>query len=281
MALLRVSNLTISFPQGSEAFQAVDDVSFKVRHGETVCLVGESGSGKSLTALALMGLLPEAASLRGRVALENELLVDDRAVNHGHVECGRSMAMIFQEPMASLNPSLRVLECVGEAYRLRQGVSKARMRKKVAKTLEQTGIVNAAEIMDSYPWQLSGGLAQRVMIASALILKPRLLIADEPTTALDVTTQAQILRLLVSLRTEKGLALVFITHDLSVAALMGGRTLVMRDGKVVEEGETLKVLEDPQHPYSKALIACTPARALAEGRRQLTPTGTPPRGDSQ
>jgi len=256
----------------------VHDVTFKVRHSETVCLVGESGSGKSLTALALMGLLPEAASLRGTISIENEPITTDVALHHGHPQCGRTMAMIFQEPMAALNPSLKVLDCVGEAYRLRQGVSRALTTEKVAATLQQTGILNPSDVMDSYPWQLSGGLAQRVMIASALILKPRLLIADEPTTALDVTTQAQILRLLAGLREDKGLALLFITHDLSVAALMGGRTLVMKDGEVVEQGETTEVLENPQYPYTRSLVACTPGRALAEGRRRLTPD--PREGDS-
>jgi ABC-type dipeptide/oligopeptide/nickel transport system ATPase component len=267
VALLRAKNLTVSFG----AFKAVDDVSFRVKHGETTCLVGESGSGKSMVARSLMGLLPSGAKLRGTVSFEEENLFHNRAFHTGHPECGRSMAMIFQEPMASLNPSMRVETLVGEAYRLRTGLSKHASRERICEVLHQTGIQSPEELLRIYPWQLSGGLAQRVMIASCLILKPRLLIADEPTTALDVTTQAQILSVLLRLRDEASLALLFITHDLSIAALMGGETMVMKEGQVVESGRTIRVLEDPEHPYTRNLIACTPARARLEKRRRLSP----------
>ncbi len=267
MALLRAKKLTVSFGP----FKAVDDVSFRIKHGDSTCLVGESGSGKSMIARALMGLLPEGAKLNGTVRFEEEVLFQHKALHTGHSECGRSMAMIFQEPMAALNPSMRVETLVGEAYRLRTGLSQRAARERICEVLHQTGILSPEELLRLYPWQLSGGLAQRVMIASCLIQKPRLLIADEPTTALDVTTQAQILSVLLRLRDEASLALLFITHDLSIAALMGGETVVLKNGKVVESGRTIRVLEGPEHPYTKNLIACTPARARQEGRRRLTP----------
>ncbi len=224
-----------------------------------------------MIARALMGLLPEGAKLNGTVRFEEEVLFQHKALHTGHSECGRSMAMIFQEPMAALNPSMRVETLVGEAYRLRTGLSQRAARERICEVLHQTGILSPEELLRLYPWQLSGGLAQRVMIASCLIQKPRLLIADEPTTALDVTTQAQILSVLLRLRDEASLALLFITHDLSIAALMGGETVVLKNGKVVESGRTIRVLEGPEHPYTKNLIACTPARARQEGRRRLTP----------
>ena len=267
MALLRTRNLTVSFGP----FKAVDDVSFRIKHGETLCLVGESGSGKSMVARSLMGLLPPGAALKGSIRFEAEDLLRNRAIHTGHSQCGRGMAMIFQEPMAALNPSMTVETLVGEAYRLRSGLSRRAARERVCEVLHQTGILTPEELLTTYPWQLSGGLAQRVMIASNLILKPRLLIADEPTTALDVTTQAQILSVLLRLRDEASLALLFITHDLSIAALMGGETLVMKDGVVVESGGTTQVLESPAHPYTRKLVACTPARARLEGRTRLSP----------
>ena len=270
MALLRARNLTVSFGP----FKAVDDVSFRIKHGETLCLVGESGSGKSMTARALMGLLPPGAAVGGAVSFEELDLFRNRALYTGHQECGRGMAMIFQEPMAALNPSMTVETLVGEAYRLRTGLSRQAARERICEVLQQTGILSPEDLLRVYPWQLSGGLAQRVMIASNLILKPRLLIADEPTTALDVTTQAQILSILLRLRDQASLALLFITHDLSLASLMGGETMVMKNGIVVESGPTIRVLEEPAHPYTRNLVACTPARARREGRKRLSPEGT-------
>jgi len=271
VALLNVNNLEVSFLKGDSPFYAVREVSFSVHHGKTVCIVGESGSGKSLTALSIMGLLPRAASLAGEISFEGDPVTVDRALHTGHRYCGKGMAMVFQEPMASLNPSATVEQIVGEALRLRLGVSRAGARQRVCDTLKDAGISDPAALLKSYPWQLSGGLAQRVMIASALILQPKLLIADEPTTALDVTTQAQILRLLVRLRNEKGLAMLFITHDLSIAGLMGGVTMVMHEGDVVERGPTKQVLSEPEHRYTRKLVACCPGYALKSGRSRLTP----------
>ncbi len=269
MALLRCSHLAVSF--GTQ--HAVKDVSFRIKHGRTLCLVGESGSGKSMVARSLMGLAPAAATVSGAATFEGEDLFAGQARHHGHSQCGRGMAMIFQEPMAALNPSMTVEAIIGEAYRIKVGTTRAKARTRIVEVLAQTGIPDPEGILSSYPWQLSGGLAQRVMIASNLILQPKLLIADEPTTALDVTTQAQILDVLLRLREEANLALLFITHDLSIAALMGGETVVMRYGEVVETGPTLDLLASPQHPYTRNLVACTPARALREGRRRLSPAG--------
>ncbi len=271
MALLRCTNLAVSF--GSR--KAVKEVSFRIKHGHTLCLVGESGSGKSMVARSLMGLAPTAATVTGEATFEGEVLFSGRARHHGHSQCGRGMAMIFQEPMAALNPSMTVEAIIGEAYRIKVGTTRLKARTRIIEVLDQTGIPDPERILSSYPWQLSGGLAQRVMIASNLILQPKLLIADEPTTALDVTTQAQILDVLLRLKAETNLALLFITHDLSIAALMGGETLVMRCGEVVEEGATSEVLERPQHSYTQNLVACTPARAISEGRKRLTPASQP------
>jgi len=271
VALLNVDDLTISFAVAGQRRQPVSSLTFKVRHGETVALVGESGSGKSLTARAVMGLLPDGAELTGTVRFAGDLLVDNTAFTTGHAQCGRRMAMIFQEPMASLNPAMRVEELIGEAYRLRLGIGRRQARPTVREQLVRVGIAQPDELLGCYPWQLSGGLAQRVLIASALILEPSLLIADEPTTALDVTTQAQILRLLLELKERQGLSLLFITHDLQVAALMGGRLLILHSGLLLEQGATQSVLANPGHPYTRSLLACTPARALAAGRRRLTP----------
>ncbi len=271
MALLRVKDLTIDFPTPTGYFRAVDHVSFRIKHGETLCLVGESGSGKSMIARAVMGLVPEAALATGSILYEGEPLHERCVMQRGHVQSGRGMAMIFQEPMAALNPSMKVEQLVGEAWRLRSASTPERTRERVCEVLEQTGIASPQELLATYPWQLSGGLAQRVLIAASLILQPRLLIADEPTTALDVTTQAQILRVLVKLRTESKLALLFITHDLSIASLMGGDTLVLHRGRAVERGTTAQVLSEPRHAYTRNLLACTPGVALRDGRRRLSP----------
>jgi len=271
VSLLKVRNLEISFPAPDGELRAVAGLSFSVHHGETLCLVGESGSGKSLTALAVMGLLPRSAQMRGEILFENERVMtgESPSIFQGHRFCGRGMAMIFQEPTACLNPSMTVLQLVGEAWSVRRHGSRGEVRDHVKEALAQAGVPEPDELLARYPWQLSGGLAQRVMIASALILQPRLLIADEPTTALDVTTQVRILSLLCRLRTERNLALLFITHDLSVAGLMGGRTMVLRHGEAVETGETREVLASPQHPFTRSLVDSSPASALRAGRSRM------------
>lgn len=276
MALLEIKDLTVEFGHGPASFTALDRLSLRLHHEETLNLVGESGSGKSLTALAIMGLLPQAARTSGTIRFSGETLLDNRTVWAGNKECGRGLAMVFQEPMGALNPSLKVMDLVGEAYRLRFSKTTSVCRPLVIEALRRTGIPDPVAVAARYPWQLSGGLAQRVMIASALILEPKVLVADEPTTALDVTTQARILRLLAKLRKETGMAMVFITHDLSVAALMGGTTAVMYGGQLMEKGPTRLVLEAPMHPYTQALLACTPAIALAEKRKRLSPGNVRP-----
>jgi len=275
VALLKLQHLSVSFAGQGRTVQAVRDVSLSVHHGETFCLVGESGSGKSLTARAVMGLLPEAATLTGTIRFDGDVLTSDQALHRGHRHCGRVMAMVFQEPKACLNPTMKVEDLVGEAFRIRFSASRAQGREKVREALVQAGLQNPDEYLQAYPWQLSGGLAQRVMIASALIAQARLLIADEPTTALDVTTQAQILKLLARLRESRGLAMLFITHDLALAGLMGGQCAVMRRGAVVESGPTRSVLESPHHPFTRALIASTPAHALRTGGTRLSPAPAP------
>ncbi len=258
-------------PSPSQGHAAVRDLTFRLKHGQTLCLVGESGSGKSLTARALMGLLPETARLGGQVQFDSVPLFEDGITHRGHRFCGHSMGMVFQEPLASLTPSMTVEELVGEAWRCRSGASRATARKRVTEMLVQVGVAQPLPLLEKYPWQLSGGLAQRVLIASALILEPRLLIADEPTTALDVTTQARILELLGRLRDRRGLAMLFITHDLSIASLMGGTVLVLLKGRAVERGPTADVFSHPMHPYTALLVSCTPGLALKEGRTRLAP----------
>lgn len=273
MALLRVEQLSVSFPDGitPAGKAAVAGLSFRLRHGQTLCLVGESGSGKSLTARALMGLLPESARITGQIQFDSVPLFEDGVTHRGHRFCGHSMGMVFQEPQASLTPSLTVEELVGESWRCRTGASREATRSRVAEILDLVGVPDPASMMKRYPWQLSGGLAQRVLIASALVLDPRLLIADEPTTALDVTTQARILELLGRLRDRRGLAMLFITHDLSIARLMGGTVLVLLHGRAVERGPADDVFSRPMHPYTALLVSCTPGLAIEQGRTHLSP----------
>jgi len=271
-----VEQLCICFPDpergvGRDERAAVSELSFRLKHGQTVCLVGESGSGKSLTARALMGLLPETARMSGQIEFDSVPLFQEGVTHRGHRFCGHGMAMVFQEPLASLTPSMTVEDLVGEAWRCRTGAARGATAARVAEMLGLVGVPEPQALLSRYPWQLSGGLAQRVLIASALILDPRVLIADEPTTALDVTTQARILDLLTKLRDRRGLAMLFITHDLSIASLMGGTVLVLLRGSVVERGPTVDVFARPLHPYTALLVACTPGLALREGRSRLSP----------
>jgi oligopeptide/dipeptide ABC transporter ATP-binding protein len=259
--LLRVENLSVRFANG--ALTAVNGVSFAIGRGETLGLVGESGSGKSVTSLAVMGLLPRpAAAIAGSVMLELErnAPVELLALPQARLRDyrGAKMAMIFQDPMTSLNPVLRVGEQIAEAIRLHEKVSTAELRRRVIELLTVVGIPEPALRAQAFPHQMSGGMCQRVMIAMALACKPQLLIADEPTTALDVTIQAQILETIKAIQVQFGMGMLFISHDLGVVAEVADRVAVMYAGRIVETGPAAAVLHDPGHPYTQGLIRSIP-----------------------
>ena len=257
--LLSISDLHVSFRTSGEAVEAVRGVSLEVGRGESVALVGESGSGKSVTALSVLRLLPypQAWHPGGRIEFDGESLLDAPATAMRSLR-GRRISMIFQEPMTSLNPLHTVDKQIREALRLHQSISAAAARERVLELLELVHLRDAALRLAAYPHQLSGGQRQRVMIAMALANDPDLLIADEPTTALDVTIQAQILDLLQELRERLGMALLLITHDLGIVRKMADRIYVMNDGRIVESGGTRRVFDAPEHPYTRHLLAATP-----------------------
>src|SRR5581483_2901578 len=237
---------------------ALLDVSFEVNRGETLCIVGESGCGKSMTALAIMSLLPAAATRRATsLSLLGEDLLKASSTRVNALR-GNRMAMIFQEPMTALNPAYTIGNQLIEAHLLHRGGGTAKARDRAVELLEKVGIASAAQRLAQYPHQLSGGLRQRVMIAMALMCGPELLIADEPSTALDVTIQAQILRLLADLQKDLGIAMVLITHDLGVVARIADRVAVMYAGEIVEEGTAERVFAAPRHPYTRGLMSCIP-----------------------
>ncbi|NKN38853.1 ABC transporter ATP-binding protein [Agrobacterium sp. a22-2] len=256
--VVHIDRLSIALPQGGDRQYAIDRVSFKLFPGEMLCVVGESGSGKSMSANALMGLLPEAV----RVA-EGRILLDGKDIVTLPPEAlyairGRRVAMIFQEPMSALNPLMKVSAQIEEVFEA-HGLLKPRARKERALALlAEVGLPDPLRAADSYPFQLSGGQRQRVMIAMALALEPEVLVADEPTTALDVTTQAQILALIKGLQTTRNMAVMFITHDFGVVAEIADYVTVMQLGRIVEQGTADEVLFSPQHPYTKKLIAAIP-----------------------
>jgi peptide/nickel transport system ATP-binding protein len=259
--LLQVRNLRVSFRLDKHTvFEAVKGISFDVPANATVALVGESGSGKSVSSLAAMGLLPPQNSI---VDAASSILFDGREVlGLGAAErrrlCGKEISMIFQEPMSSLNPVFTVGFQIGEVLRQHMGMGSRQARARTLQLLEEVGIPDPAVKIDAYPGQLSGGQQQRVMIAMAIACEPKLLIADEPTTALDVTIQAQIVELIARLQRERGMAVLFITHDLGLVADIADRVVVMRHGEVREEGVAREVLHNPQDAYTRALLACRP-----------------------
>jgi peptide/nickel transport system ATP-binding protein len=269
MPVIEVDGLDVSIATAAGQLRPVRDVGFTVAAGETLCIVGESGCGKSLTSLALMDLLPSRAR-RGARALRfcGETLVglSRRKMNRLR---GNRMAMIFQEPMTSLNPAYTIGNQLEEAYLLHRPASRREARERAVQLLEKVGISAAASRLSSYPHQLSGGQRQRVMIAMALMCGPELLIADEPTTALDVTIQAQILGLLASLQRELKMAMVLITHDLGVVANVADRVAVMYAGEVVEFASTDELLRRPRHPYTEALVACLPVPGKTRRGKRL------------
>ncbi|WP_439817216.1 ABC transporter ATP-binding protein [Zavarzinia sp. CC-PAN008] len=257
MALLEVEALNVRFGR----FRAVEDVSFSLDRGEVLGLVGESGSGKSVTSLALMGLIPFPGEVAAaRMAFDGRDL--DRLSGRARRALnGRDLAMIFQEPMTSLNPSFTIGTQLTETLSAHQGGSARANRDRAVELLAKVGLPSPEQRLASYPHQLSGGQCQRIMIAMAIALRPRLLIADEPTTALDVTIQAQILSLLLELQRETGMALLLITHDLGVVARMAQRVAVMYAGEIVETGTTADLFAAPRHPYTAALLDALPERA--------------------
>jgi microcin C transport system ATP-binding protein len=259
--LLSVQNLSVAFRQGGRESLAVDRISFEVRRGETVAIVGESGSGKSVSALSVMKLLPYPAASHpsGRILFKGEdlLAAADAAMRRVR---GNAISIIFQEPMTSLNPLHTIGQQVAETLILHRGLSAEAARGRTIALLEKVGIPDPAGRLDAYPHQLSGGQRQRVMIAMALANEPDLLIADEPTTALDVTVQAQILALLKDLQRELGMAILFITHDLGIVRRFADRVCVMRHGKIVEQGPVADIFERPQDPYTVELMAAEPRR---------------------
>ncbi len=263
--LLQVKDLSVDFAQGDTVTHAVRNVSFEIAPGETLALVGESGSGKSVTALSVLKLLgyPAASHPSGEILFEGQdlLTASDQTLRGIR---GNRVAMIFQEPMTSLNPLHQVERQIMEVLKLHSGMSDTKARARTLELLDQVGIRNPESRLKSYPHQLSGGQRQRVMIAMALANEPDLLIADEPTTALDVTVQAQILKLLKELQEERGMALLFITHDLGIVRKISDRVCVMTEGEIVEQGPTERIFETPEHPYTRHLLAAEPKGAPPE-----------------
>jgi dipeptide transport system ATP-binding protein len=261
--LLEIRNLTVSFATRGGAFRAVDRVSFTVVPNEVLAIVGESGSGKSVAMLAVMGLLPWTATVDAEAM--NFMGQDLRKLSprERRAIIGKDIAMIFQEPMSSLNPCFTVGFQIGEALKTHTDLDKAARKARSIELLQQVGITDPERRLRAFPHQLSGGMSQRVMIAMALSCRPKLLIADEPSTALDVTIQAQILDLLVKLRQDTGMGLVLITHDMGVVAETADRVSVQYAGQQVEEDTATALFANPRHPYTHALLAALPERATA------------------
>ena len=257
--LLSVRDLSVAFLQGGKVSTAVDHISFDIAKGETVALVGESGSGKSVSALSVLKLLPypPASHPSGQILFGGEdlLSLDERQLRRVR---GNKITMIFQEPMTSLNPLHTIERQIGEILRTHQGMGEAQARKRTVELLNEVGIREPEKRLEAYPHQLSGGQRQRVMIAMALGNEPQLLIADEPTTALDVTVQAQILELLARLKQKNGMSMLFITHDLGIVRKIADRVCVMTKGKIVETGPTREIFANPQHAYTRHLLAAEP-----------------------
>jgi peptide/nickel transport system ATP-binding protein len=256
--LLEVDGLVVDIATPRGILHAVRDVSFRIDRGETLCLVGESGCGKSMTAFALMGLLPQTASRTARrFRFEGEDLTRASAGRLGALR-GDRMAIVFQEPMTALNPAYTIGDQLTEVRRRHKGSTRHQARERAVELMEKVGITAAGKRLGQFPHQLSGGLRQRIMISMALMCGPALLIADEPTTALDVTIQAQILRLLVELQRDLGIAILLITHDLGVVARTAHRVAVMYAGEIVESGTAAAVFGLPRHPYTRGLMASIP-----------------------
>jgi peptide/nickel transport system ATP-binding protein len=281
-AFLEVRDLKVNFNTEDGLVRAVDGISFKLERGQTLGIVGESGSGKSVTSLSLMGL-HKRADKRGRAGavMEGQIWLDGQELVHADPDAvralrGNKMAMVFQDPLSALHPYYKVGAQIAEAYRVHEKVSKPVARKRAVEMLDRVGIPQPEQRVDDYPHQFSGGMRQRAMIAMALVCNPQLLIADEPTTALDVTVQAQILDLMRDLQREFDSALIIITHDLGVVAELADDILVMYGGKAVEYGAAKRVFTEPEHPYTWGLLGSMPRLDRAVQERLLPIPGNPP-----
>ncbi len=273
-ALLRVDHLSIGFKTDKGLLRAVDDMSYQIRPGKTLGLVGESGCGKSTTALALMGLLPSSATVTGAAHFLDKDLFTQNEAQWRRVR-GDRIAMIFQEPMTALNPVIPIGEQIGETLLLHQGLAPKVARERAIDMLDEVGIPSARTRADAYPHQLSGGMRQRAMIAMALACRPSLLIADEPTTALDVTIQAQILELMLELQDRIGMAIQFISHNLGVVSELADDIIVMYAGRIVERAPAARLFDQPRHPYSVGLIQTLPNLARRQARLPVITGGMP------
>jgi oligopeptide/dipeptide ABC transporter ATP-binding protein len=273
--LLAVEDLAVRFATDAGDVPAVRGVSFSINEGETVALVGESGCGKSVTALAIMRLIRDPGRIaQGRVRMRGRDLATLLETEMRRIR-GGEIGMVFQEPMSSLNPVFKVGDQIGEVLLLHRGTSAEQVRQEVVQLLEMVGIPSPARRVDQYPHELSGGMKQRVMIAMALACRPALLIADEPTTALDVTIQAQILELLAALQRELGMAILLITHNLGVVAHFAERAAVMYAGRIMEEASVREIFRRPLHPYTRALLRSLPTAAGAHARLEVIAGNVP------
>lgn len=274
--LLSVQDLRVNFHGDGKVARAVDGVSFDVKARETVCLVGESGCGKTVSALTILGLVP---SPPGQIAGGRVLFKGKDLLQLGEEEMqkirGNHISMVFQEPLTSLNPVFTVGDQIGEAIKIHEQIEPVRLRKRCIQLLRDTGIPSPEERLRDYPHQLSGGQRQRVMIAMALACNPDLVIADEPTTALDVTIQAQILRLFESLQEVSSMSVLYITHDLGVVANIADRVYVMYAGSIAEQGDTTQIFNEPRHPYTRGLLASLPSRSKRGKRLHSIPGSVP------
>jgi peptide/nickel transport system ATP-binding protein len=269
--LLQIRHLKTYFLQDGRDVPAVDGVSLTVKRGETLALVGESGCGKSMTSLSILRLIPDRGKIvAGEVVFEGQDLLQKSDKEMSHLR-GNEISIIFQEPMTAFNPVLTIGDQMMEGLRVHQQLSKRAARERVIDLLKQVGLPQAAEMLKRYPHQLSGGMRQRVMIAMAMTTSPKLLLADEPTTALDVTMQAQILQLMKEMQEKYATSLLLITHDLGIVAEMADRVLVMYAGKVVEEADVVQLFENPSHPYTVGLLKSLPS--LTEEQTRLYSIG--------
>jgi oligopeptide/dipeptide ABC transporter ATP-binding protein len=274
--MLSVQDLSVYFISDSRQARAVDGVSYEVRDGETVCLVGESGCGKTVSALTILGIIPRppARIMGGKILFDNRNLLDLGEKEMQRIR-GNRIAMVFQEPMTSLNPVFTVGDQIRETITIHEKVSEKNVRARCVQLLKDVGIPSPEERLKDYPHQLSGGQRQRVMIAMALACNPDLLIADEPTTALDVTIQAQILNLFRDLKRTRQMSMLYITHDLGVVATIADRIYVMYAGIIVEQGDAGHIFHDPHHPYTQGLLASLPHRAKRGMVLQSIPGAVP------
>ncbi len=276
-ALLKINNLTTQFKVNKKIITAVDNVSFDIEQGETLAVVGESGSGKSVTALSILQLIPNPPGkiVGGEIIFDNEDLLKKDKSQMRQIR-GNKISMIFQEPMTSLNPVYTIGNQISEAIILHQKLKKKEALEKAVEMLRLIDIPNPAERINSYPHQLSGGMRQRVMIAMALCCDPKLLIADEPTTALDVTIQAQILDLIKQLKKERDMSVIIITHDLGVVAEVAQKIVVMYGGNIMEMGDSYNIFKNPMHPYTKGLLASIPRLETPRDEKLYTIRGIVP-----